>query len=1508
MRLKIFNFDIYRGFCGLAVLLFCGVGAYARLAAQQPLLVTQNADQSDQSGVLFAADRQLILQLERAKKYLVEDRIDDGLLLLTDILKSPSDQFYRPANPGPYVSLKSAAREILGQLSGDAKASYELQFTALAEQQLRTALAEQDPQKILDVARLWFYTPAGQTAGWLYARHCLDQGEYLSAALALDRLHADPAARARFDPQLSLLFALCWSRGGHPERALAILDEMRRQHPRGLTLGGQTIAWYATSTEAPLWLAELVGNTAKNSAHGEDWSVFRGRPNRNPNASAGLPLLSPRWRIELLPSAGADHQQTELEQQLGGPPAPTLPPGQLLASGDLILVPHRQQLQGIDFRTGKLIWYYPPLSSTTDKTSGAPIPGGQRQSQLVKAGSLHANSIDEWHVYTLQNPPYNSQQVFPARQAAPVPGRVAAPLARPLSNLLCALSIAKQGALEWQVGGPTGENEPRLANVYFLGAPLPLQRELYILGEVGNELSLYCLAAENGRLIWSQPLLRSEIPLADAPQRQISNLAPSFADGLLICPTRQGVVVGVDVFQRGLAWAATYPTEQVFSVARRRRGLTPYDYQGGVYNRGTEGVAVIERGRVFLGPSDSDCLLCLDLHSGRELWRLELSKQSGEEILYVAEVADERVLVISTGEIHALSAADGSSLWSESLGTGQPSGRGYRAGEAYYLPLDSGEVVKYEIKTGRVLGRSRSRTGQVPGNLIVHRGEILSLSPHGVECHRSLSEQHEWATAALAADPNSAAAWSALGEIQLTQGELGEAIESLKKSWRTAPDATNENLLRESLFAACEVNFDQYADNLPILRAISTDPQHQLRLSQILIRQHLRKSDIRSALGELFALTELPAEHRLQPYAPGTVSLRNDYWPAAFLAEMLTAANPAERETIVKELEGFVAARWNEEEPQAARRWLNILREVVPQTPRALSLAAKLRDKHENLAAELLLHEICETGDEPGQSAAYGQLIQLWRTNGNDAALWRLSREASLANAQRVSPLPPLAEQTVAELRSLPKIEQRENSYHFWPGGPATVDQHSQPLTRYMIPVEIHPQRDLVWAGTKLSFSSQNNMQELICEDGTGQDVFRVNLRDDTSASRFQGMAFTNNMAQARFVGHLLLLKTAFSVWAFDTSQLIDKQPQLLWKVDLTSLLQDDLQNIRQRMIKMPNGKTRMLVLDRQGQPLCGIWLATPELVCIQRGPKLAALDTLTGQTRWVRQGVPPAQEITGDRRALCVYSENSPAVRVIRAADGMDLRTVTVPPENTWVDQWGTRLLISELADARQRMRLLDLAADDTVWQRDFLVNAQARLLEQRECVVYEHHGVLSFLNLKTGETLLESQVHPEVSLGEFQLFRNAERTIAVLGRPHVNRDNRYINGLNIGNQTTLPLSGYVYGISNRSGKQLWEQKVEEVTLLPTQLTETPLILFAANVVEQKSGVSARQYTKLTALDQRTGKIMAEVNSPQPSGYLHFRADPVARTINVQTQGQLVQLRWGDAAELPVNPPDMGK
>ena len=110
-----------------------------------------------------------------------------------------------------------------------------------------------------------------------------------------------------------------------------------------------------------------------------------------------------------------------------------------------------------------------------------------------------------------------------------------------------------------------------MSGAFFLGPPLAVDGSLYVLAEIRSAVYLLALEPNTGKLQWRQQLVGLEQGITLDPQRRLNGAAPSYAAGILVCPTTAGMVVAVDVIRREFAWVYRYP-RQVESFVNMRQG------------------------------------------------------------------------------------------------------------------------------------------------------------------------------------------------------------------------------------------------------------------------------------------------------------------------------------------------------------------------------------------------------------------------------------------------------------------------------------------------------------------------------------------------------------------------------------------------------------------------------------------------------------------------------------------------------------------------------------------------------------------------------------------------------------------------------------------------------------------------------------------------------------------------------------------------------------------------
>lgn len=272
------------------------------------------------------------------------------------------------------------------------------------------------------------------------------------------------------------------------------------------------------------------------------------------------------------------------------------------------------------------------------------------------------------------------------------------------------------------------EEELFFSETWFLGAPLPLQGRLYTVAETEGVLRLLVLDAETGRLISRVPLAQTSTAFETDWLRRYYGLTPSASNGVLLCPTGLGMVVAVDATTAKPLWCFSYTTPLQNSAEIRDQFR-----QARYFHFGTTGdneefrrmfdktgwqvpTLMVDANRVLVAPPDDPSLYCLDLETGRLLWRQAGFKRI--DALYVACIRRETVYVVTPAAMLAFSMKTGKPVWDarrpdpgrapgipatptdSKLDDGtdrvgfpahlKPGGVGVHNGNRYFLPFDHG--------------------------------------------------------------------------------------------------------------------------------------------------------------------------------------------------------------------------------------------------------------------------------------------------------------------------------------------------------------------------------------------------------------------------------------------------------------------------------------------------------------------------------------------------------------------------------------------------------------------------------------------------------------------------------------------------------------------------------------------------------------------------------------------------------------------------------------------------
>ncbi|MEX2141514.1 MAG: PQQ-binding-like beta-propeller repeat protein [Pirellulales bacterium] len=1463
------------------------------------------AGDGDVNYALFPGNRELVRQLEQAGQLVTDGHLADGFQFLDDILGEGQDFFYQPDRDKQlYRSLKAEARRLIGSLPAEAIAQYDLQFGATARHLLDKAVVEADTDGVAAVVRRYFNTQAGFEAAWLLGRQHLDHSQTLAAALTFQMLYDSPRARERFEPALSLTLATCWLRAGVTARAEMLLSDLRKHGSRP-RIAEKDVPLFADDANALEWLIANTGTPPEEiTAHVAQWSLHRGNPSRNAASSGGSPLLStPRWQQTLASDAKPTPASETMSKQLVDTDQIDLLAETPLAVGETAIVRTPRWVVGVHLQTGKRIWEYPTWENDNYNPRQQvmnPMTGSMLTVNPEKLSTRSTIASDGRAVFIVEdrgNQPFVFAGMFNAFGRV---GRGSAPNGPGSYNKLLARELATEGKLLWEVGGESGEAEPQLAGVYFLGAPLAIGGQLYVIGELKGEITLFVLDAQSGRFNWSQPLATVESTVATDSFRRMHGAMPSFADGVMVCPTSAGAVVAVDVANRSLLWGFQYPRNQAINPYRGRRSReisNPFDGK-----QWTDGSVILAAGRALIAPADSDFLHCINLVDGKEGWKVPRA-----ENLYVGGVFRDTVLVVGRQQIHGVKLGDGQSAWpAQPIGGesgGVPSGRGFLSGGHYYLPLSTAEVAKIDLADGKIKARVKSRKGYVPGNLVCYKGHVLSLNEDSLDCFFQLDEREQWAAETLRVRPDDPDALAMFGEILVDQGKLTDGLVQLERAFALAPNERVRELLIEAHLELLRQDFAGHRERAGEIEQLLREPDQKAALAREMALG-LQKLGEDMAAFEYYVKMCQPGEHsqELETVAPNQLSVRRDRWVRAKVAELRAAVSSEERQKMDERIAAHFVELGGPTNVAALRQLLDYFGDDASVGKLRGEFVDRLIEAQEFLEAEWWLLRQARSSNKQEAAVAYLRLADLMlRLNRPDDAA-SCYRQLTRRFGDQVVADEQTGTQTVEALPDDSPVQHYLSSDRHWPKEVVKQEHAPRSLDYSGVQLEVSSGREPFFDHLTLELDPRR--QQLLIRDGYGRERFQLGLNDSRRPARSVNYS---SVPWARANGHILLIQERTQILAVDAlTSPRDGKSRVLWRHDLADLIAEGGGMVI-RSQQVGNRRVRSPWFDQTNRPIGGIWPVGYELVCLQRGNKLVGIDVFSGQVLWTRHDIAPAGEIFGDEEYLFVVPYGGDEATVLRTLDGAKVGTRTVPVNDRYATH-GRKVVQLANRGGKTTVRVTDVWAGEQereIWKQDFASSAKVESIDSDEIAILDTSGKFVIYSLDDDKQVVETKLKAEHALTDLQVFRTSERYVVLAARPLEVREglaHRYAVQNN-GSRSQPVVEGRVYGFERRTGKLLWENDFPATATLLNQPAHVPLLVFAMNVNEQSRVSAQRATTSVLCLDTRDGRIVYNEKLPGASTTVVAAADPEHQKLEIHRNTSTVSLTFGDKKPEPDQP-----
>jgi outer membrane protein assembly factor BamB len=746
---------------GLVIVALSGVPAAEGAApANQTPGGGEGAEQPSphtEPGLVLPTDPSGARKLKTAEDYIGQESWAEATGVLQSLLDAPDAFLSIPVvnKDGSQTirrtTLQTEANRLLGVMPPFGRTFYEWNQGGQARAALALAKKQNDPHLLAEVSRRYLHTTAGAEATRLLAVHHFDRGRQALAAICFERLLSLPDGE-RLSPLALFTAAAAFHRAGDQARADQAWRRLATRAPKGLQFGGEFVNLDVLRTR-------LAGDglPAKESKAGAEWPLFRGDMTRSEWCPGDYPVAEFQWKHATAEESATCMWLEKAVQRQESRREPALPGFFPLAVDGKIVYRSHRGIHAVDAGTGRLLWeseFAGGLDVLAQDLSYFPYVEAWVNAHLqhnphlllgtAVVGTLSSDGERVYAVDDLAIPPYQNLYQSRGRPVTALEHAFAPGLTEAVQHSrLIALDL-KSGRLVWEVGCRIGQKEKSLYPCYFLGPPLPIAGRLYGAVEKDQELHLLCLDAVRGQLLWTLPLGLAPTRLLSDPGRRVQAAQIAYAEGVLVCLTNAGMVVGIDPIGRCFLWAYSYGEPLAAAHADvprvwwggRGRGAPAPLAPSMPRPAWTAPAPIICDHKVIVAAPDGASVHCLKLGDGELLWKVK--QREGD--LYVAGVNRAKLLVVGKEACRALAITDGRPLWETT--TGLPSGLGATDDGAYYLPVKTGKqpgICAIDVETGHARMEVLPLGHGPSGNLVFYRDAVISQTATAISVHRQRS-------------------------------------------------------------------------------------------------------------------------------------------------------------------------------------------------------------------------------------------------------------------------------------------------------------------------------------------------------------------------------------------------------------------------------------------------------------------------------------------------------------------------------------------------------------------------------------------------------------------------------------------------------------------------------------------------------------------------------------------------------------------------------------------------
>jgi outer membrane protein assembly factor BamB len=986
--------------------------------------------------------------------------------------------------------------------------------------------------------------------------------------------------------------------------------------------------------------------------------------------------------------------------------------------------------------------------------------------------------------------------------------------------------------------------ETRISNpdVYFCGLPTAVDRHVLGLVQVADTLRLYAADRQTGRIGWSLDVAEvARLSPADSDWRSL-DCRVTLMDGVLVCPTGSGLLVGVDLGTRSVIWSRRYSrgdlpldvTRLPFAPARPHR---PW-WDGWRDNRflridsadtetasGNSQFHNAESILIAAGP-DAEGVNAINPRTGQQLWSHRV--ESPVDLI----AAQGRIIIVTRRFVSALDPQSGDVIWR--VPCREPVGTGYAvniatngsAGEAsvfHVFPVRGGSLVAVNCDDGMLI-ESVDHLESLSGCLISAGERVISLNSERLSAWPMLSSIPDSRRAVETTVPPTAENTKLNAAVDLATfdrscGLFAEAAARLRAE-TVSPQAKRE--LSKTLLAwlHSEAIFSQQ------ISSVASEAEQLAGESSIANLIVIRHAAARAAAASGDPVASLNFYAKLQALNPSDEprflkpeplrSVRHDRLIQGEVLDLLRDRDGSVTARLTQIFADLAENASTSRDPFALQRFTRQWLQLPMVSRHALDDQSRIGLRYGQ--KQLALLSLADTADRAVSLEASRTLVKLYesRSYHSDAAavrraLLRRGFEAESTTNKQLADSP-------------------------WNKGQATVSEHSeQNLDTSFIPVPVECSPGSLFDRLNVAINPRSSRNDTILRfygdgfSGSWQTVL------STSSSPLKSVG---RMYRGWGIGHFLVLQLGaelFGISPFDSSG--EPRVQRLWSVDMAN---GNRQEDHEYAPAVPGfSEEELTMLDAFGRPIAKVGPVRARYLCYQTRGKLVCLDPSSGQRLWQRYEQPRQAVSTGDGQNIFLIQPREDLVTVLRVVDGAQVSQFRLSDAASFRGRMlhasGGRILVaqqsSNAAKHADRLRVSKIASmslrkEIVEWAVDVDPEATVFAIGSEWIGILEITGQLQILDCITGKRVSALTVHRPDQILAVHVSSDASGHIVALAD---SAESAFLNGRSVGGAARNPaVTGHLLAIDARTAALKWQRPVDRIQFQLDQPKNAPCIVLS--------------------------------------------------------------------------------